>query len=84
MMDRRAVRSLLLPGAIVGTIILAAVAAPILALPDPIKMEVAARLTPPVSGHFLGRDEYGRDVLSRLLWGARWPTWRSRSWDAPL
>jgi len=71
MTDRRAVRSLLLPGAIVGTIILAAAAAPMLALPDPIKMEVAARLTPPVSGHFLGRDEYGRDVLSRLLWGAR-------------
>ena len=34
-------------------------------------MDVAHRLLPPSPAHWLGQDEYGRDVLSRLLWGAR-------------
>jgi peptide/nickel transport system permease protein len=34
-------------------------------------MDVAHRLAPPSQTHWLGQDEFGRDVLSRLVWGAR-------------
>ena len=64
-------RRVILPGAAVATIILLAAAAPLLPLPDPIRMDVAHRLSGPAASHLLGQDEYGRDVLSRLLWGAR-------------
>jgi peptide/nickel transport system permease protein len=67
----RAVRLLLAPGALVGLAIGLALAVPLLPLADPIRMEVAARLAPPSAAHWLGQDEYGRDVLSRVLWGAR-------------
>src|SRR5277367_5447938 len=67
----RAARRLLLPGVLVGLVIGVALAVPLLPLGDPIRMEVAARLAPPSGGHPLGQDEYGRDVLSRVLWGAR-------------
>ncbi len=64
-------RPLLLPGIAVGLLALAALAAPLLPLADPVRMDVAHRLAGPAAGHLLGQDEYGRDVLSRLLWGAR-------------
>jgi peptide/nickel transport system permease protein len=64
-------RKLWLPGALVGAIILAALAAPILPLPDPVRQDVAGRLVAWAPGSPLGRDEFGRDVLSRILWGAR-------------
>lgn len=65
------VRRLLLPGAAMALIGIVALAAPLLPLPDPVRMDVAHRLAGPGPGHVLGQDEYGRDVLSRLLWGAR-------------
>ncbi len=55
----------------IGLIALAALAAPLLPLPDPVRMDVAHRLAAPGALHLLGQDEYGRDVLARLLWGAR-------------
>ena len=55
----------------VALIALAALLAPLLPLPNPITMDVAHRLAPSTAAHLLGQDEYGRDVLSRLLWGAR-------------
>jgi oligopeptide/dipeptide ABC transporter ATP-binding protein len=70
-MAARAIRGLYLPGAIVAGIVIVAVAAPLLPLPDPVKMEVSARLAVPSLIHPLGQDEYGRDVLSRIVWGAR-------------
>jgi peptide/nickel transport system permease protein len=70
-MAARAINRLRLPGAIVGGIILVALAAPLLPLADPVKMEVSARLALPSFTHLLGQDEYGRDVLSRIIWGAR-------------
>lgn len=45
--------------------------APLLAPHDPLSMDVAQRLARPTLAHLLGQDEYGRDVLSRLIWGAR-------------
>ncbi|WP_285294627.1 dipeptide/oligopeptide/nickel ABC transporter permease/ATP-binding protein [Aureimonas altamirensis] len=53
-------------------ILLIALAAPLLPLPDPDATDTAARLRPPFSpGHPLGTDPLGRDVLARLVWGTR-------------
>ncbi|MCI0545672.1 MAG: ABC transporter permease [Candidatus Rokubacteria bacterium] len=50
----------------------AALAAPWLPLADPDAVDTGNRLRPPGSpGHLLGTDEFGRDLLSRLVWGAR-------------
>ncbi len=62
---------LLIPLAGVAVIAFAAIGAPLLPISDPIQMVVAQRLAPPSAAHLLGQDEYGRDVLSRLIWGAR-------------
>jgi peptide/nickel transport system permease protein len=52
--------------------VLAAVAAPWLPLSDPDAVDTKHRLQPPFSpGHTLGTDEFGRDLASRLVWGAR-------------
>jgi len=48
-----------------------AVLAPILSPYDPIKMSPPDRLTAPSAEHLLGTDLYGRDLLSRLIWGAQ-------------
>ena len=57
--------------ALVTLLIALAILAPIIAPDDPLRMEVAGRLAGPSRSHWLGQDEFGRDVLSRLLWGAR-------------
>ena len=56
--------------------LLAAVAAAVLAqwlpLADPDVVDTPHRLRPPLTaGHALGTDEFGRDLLARLVWGAR-------------
>lgn len=38
---------------------------------DPLRMDVTARLSPPGTGYFFGTDDVGRDVLSRVVYGAR-------------
>jgi peptide/nickel transport system permease protein len=50
---------------------LAALSAPILPLPSPIEQSLAERLRPPSPAHPLGTDQLGRDILSRLIYGAR-------------
>ena len=55
----------------VSAIALIALLVPVLPLADPLHVDVPHHLFPPSMGHLLGQDEYGRDVLSRLLWGAR-------------
>lgn len=53
-------------------VVLVAIAAPWLAPSDPIRGDLAhASLLPPGAGHWLGTDSQGRDVLSRVLYGAR-------------
>jgi peptide/nickel transport system permease protein len=50
----------------------AALFAPYLPLSDPDTVDTPNRLTPPLTpGHWLGTDEFGRDLLARLVWGAR-------------
>ena len=57
--------------AVVLGFILVALAAPHLAPFDPTAIDFRAVRKPPSAVHRLGTDEVGRDVLSRLLWGAR-------------
>ena len=62
----------LLGTAIVLVAILAAVLAPWLSPHDPNDVNTRLRLSRPgTAGYLLGTDEFGRDMLSRLLWGAR-------------
>jgi peptide/nickel transport system permease protein len=52
-------------------IVLGAAGAPLLTHYDPAKQDLLSRLEPPSASHWLGTDEVGRDVLSRLAFGAR-------------
>jgi len=58
-------------GAIIAIWIIVAIFAPILAPYRPDFVDVTQRLLPPSSLHWLGTDTLGRDVLSRLIFGAR-------------
>jgi peptide/nickel transport system permease protein len=60
-------------GLVLLAVIVAIVAlAPVLPLANPDAADVAHRLRPPFSpGHWLGTDQVGRDMLSRLIWGTR-------------
>ncbi len=66
---------LLLGLGIVLTMTLLALAAPWIAPFDPEEPNLRAILFPPSSEHFLGTDALGRDVFSRLLYGARVSLW---------
>ena len=54
-----------------GLIVAVAVLAPVLAPYDPVRIDANAALTPPSAGHLLGTDDIGRDLLSRIVHGAR-------------
>jgi peptide/nickel transport system permease protein len=56
---------------LLALIVLLALFAPLLAPYDPLEQNLVARLEPPSAEFWLGTDSYGRDVLSRLLYGAR-------------
>ena len=56
---------------IVGLLVLAAVLAPLLTPYDPIKQDLQNALLSPSADHWLGTDKYGRDVYTRLVYGAR-------------
>jgi peptide/nickel transport system permease protein len=57
--------------AIVAFWLLAALTAPLIAPYAPDAVDVQNRLQPPSPAHWLGTDALGRDVLSRLIWGAQ-------------
>jgi len=63
--------SCLAGGAIVGIVVLAALLAPWIAPHDPVAIAMEDSLLPPDGTFPLGTDQGGRDVLSRLIWGAR-------------
>lgn len=56
---------------IVALIILLGILAPLISPWDPNLMNVAGRLQAPSIHHFFGTDEMGRDIFSRILYGAR-------------
>lgn len=64
------------PGLMTGLIILVllfvvAIAAPVLAPYEPTKTDLGNTLAYPSWQHWLGTDQFGRDVLSRIIWGSR-------------
>ena len=73
MLPRPLVRSPLAVGAlvVVAAWFVAAAAAPLIAPSPPLAQDIANRLAPPGPGRWLGTDPLGRDVLSRVLYGAR-------------
>ena len=70
-------RRLRLPGSmmggavLLGIVVAAAILAPWVAPKDPLAQDVLRRLAEPDSDFPLGSDSFGRDVLSRIIWGAR-------------
>jgi peptide/nickel transport system permease protein len=56
---------------VVGALVLVAALAPVIAPYDPIQQNLEQALQHPSGAHWLGTDQYGRDVLSRLIWGSR-------------
>jgi peptide/nickel transport system permease protein len=52
-------------------VVLIALAAPLIAPHDPLEQDLLARLAAPDAEHWMGTDQYGRDIFSRLVWGAR-------------
>lgn len=56
---------------ILGLFLLAGILAPVIAPRDPNEVDLAADLLGPGPQHLLGTDNLGRDVFSRLLYGAR-------------
>jgi peptide/nickel transport system permease protein len=60
-----------LGGAVIVVWIIAAFVAPIISPYAPDTVNVAGRLAAPSAAHWLGTDELGRDVLTRVIYGAR-------------
>jgi peptide/nickel transport system permease protein len=56
---------------VVGLFAAVALAAPLLATHSPVAQDLAHRLAPPSVGHLFGTDSLGRDVFSRVIYGAR-------------
>jgi peptide/nickel transport system permease protein len=52
-------------------VVLLALAAPVLAPHDPVRLNVVESLEAPGARHWLGTDQFGRDVLSRIIYGSR-------------
>jgi peptide/nickel transport system permease protein len=56
---------------LVSIFVFAAIFAPWIAPQDPAHIDLPNRLQSPSAQHWCGTDELGRDILSRLIWGAR-------------
>jgi len=64
-------RLLLIGGVFAGLVILSAIFADVIAPYSPYDIDVADKLQPPSRAHWLGTDEFGRDLLSRTIHAAR-------------
>jgi peptide/nickel transport system permease protein len=57
--------------ALIALLVIMAIGADFVTPYDPVKMEPAIAYAPPSAEHPLGTDEYGRDMLTRIIYGAR-------------
>jgi peptide/nickel transport system permease protein len=57
--------------AIISVVLFTVAAAPLIAPYDPNALNLLHRLAPPSAEHWFGTDQVGRDILSRVIWGAR-------------
>ena len=67
----RSNRGAVVGGIIVGFFGVLALAAPLLPIPGPTETDWGAVRTAPSAAHWFGTDELGRDILSRMIWGAQ-------------
>src|SRR5262245_60413129 len=58
-------------GVVLLVVAVVAVAGPMIGPGDPLRMNPVEALSPPSAAHPFGTDQYGRDVLSRVIAGAR-------------
>src|SRR5947207_8421010 len=56
---------------LVAIFVVFALFAPWVAPQDPARIDLPSRLQPPKAAHWFGTDELGRDILSRVIYGAR-------------
>ncbi|WOI58349.1 ABC transporter permease [Palleronia sp. LCG004] len=63
--------SLFIGGFLIGLIVLAALFAPLLAPASPYEQSLLQTLLPPSGEHLFGTDSFGRDIFSRILYGAQ-------------
>ena len=64
-------RAAMIGAVLISLEILIAVFAPVVAPYDPIEQSIYDALQPPSAAHWLGTDEVGRDILSRIIYGTR-------------
>ncbi len=64
-------RSVVIGGTVILLVVLLALLAPLIAPFSPDQIGTGRRLSPASAAHWLGTDEFGRDILSRVLFGAR-------------
>ena len=67
----------LIGGLLIGLLIIVAVIGAVWTPYDPLQLSFRAKLAAPGGAHWLGTDEFGRDVLSRLIAGASTSAWIS-------
>jgi peptide/nickel transport system permease protein len=56
---------------VIALLLCVALGAPLIAPHDPLQVSIVDQLQEPGDGHWLGTDQSGRDVLSRVIWGSR-------------
>lgn len=56
---------------IIALLLLLALLAPVVATADPVAQDLANRLKPPSAAHWMGTDQLGRDIWSRVVFGTR-------------
>jgi peptide/nickel transport system permease protein len=65
-------RSAQIGGTVMLVVVICAILAPLMTPFDPLKVDAVHRLGTPSAAHWLGTDELGRDLLSRVLYGTRY------------
>jgi len=64
-------------GLIIGVLVATALVSAVWTPYDPLKVDILSRFKPPSAAHWLGTDDFGRDVLSRAMNGAATSCWIS-------